>query len=145
MHYVEAGRSEGAKLLAGGNADGLFVEPTVFAGVGPEMTVGREEVFGPVLSVCAFDDAAEAVRLANDTMFGLAAAVWTRDIDVALNTAKAIRAGTVWINAYHDAGLAFVLPFGGYKASGFGRELGREGLDEYFEKKAVHIKLGQGS
>jgi len=145
LHYVEAGTSEGAKLLAGGNADGLFVEPTVFDGVGPEMTVGREEVFGPVLSVCTFDDAAEAVRLANDTMFGLAAAVWTRNIDTALNTAKAIRAGTVWINAYHDAGLAFVLPFGGYKASGFGRELGREGLDEYFEKKSVHIKLGQGS
>jgi acyl-CoA reductase-like NAD-dependent aldehyde dehydrogenase len=96
-----------------------------------------------VLSVLTFDDAADAVRIANATMFGLAAAVWTKDLDVALATTKALRAGTVWVNAYHDAGLAFVMPFGGYKASGFGRELGREGLNEYFETKAVHIRLGQ--
>jgi len=151
LRYIAAGKSEGADLVAGGErldgdfANGLYVQPTVFDRVGPEMSVGREEIFGPVLSVFTFDDAAEAVRVANDTMYGLAAAVWTKNIDVALNTAKAIRAGTVWINAYHDAGLAPVLPFGGYKASGFGRELGREGLDEYFEKKSIHVKLGQGS
>jgi acyl-CoA reductase-like NAD-dependent aldehyde dehydrogenase len=107
------------------------------------MAIAREEIFGPVLSVLAFDDAADAVRLANDTIYGLAAAVWTKNVDVALRTTKALRAGTVWVNAYHDAGLAFVLPFGGYRSSGFGRELGREGLDEYFEKKAVHIRLGE--
>jgi acyl-CoA reductase-like NAD-dependent aldehyde dehydrogenase len=148
MDYVERGGQEGARLVAGGHrlmegafADGLFFEPTVFDDVGPEMSVGREEIFGPVLSVMTFDDAADAVRQANATIYGLAAAVWTKDIDIAITTAKAIRAGTVWINAYHDAGLAFVLPFGGYKASGFGRELGREGLNQYMETKALHMRL----
>jgi acyl-CoA reductase-like NAD-dependent aldehyde dehydrogenase len=146
MHYIDAGRSEGATLAAGGERlDGLFVQPTIFDDVQPEMAVAREEIFGPVLSVLAFDDEADAVRIANDSQFGLAAGVWTKDIDVALRTTKALRAGTVWVNAYHDAGLAFVMPFGGYKTSGFGRELGREGLDEYFETKAVHIKLGRAS
>lgn len=150
MRYVDAGNAEGAELVQGGRritegtlASGLYVEPTIFDRVTPEMTVGREEIFGPVLSVLTFDDAAQAARLANDTMYGLAAAVWTQDVDTALRTAKAIRAGTVWINAYHDAGLAFVMPFGGYKSSGFGRELGREGLNEYFETKAIHLRLGK--
>ncbi|HEX5496239.1 MAG TPA: aldehyde dehydrogenase family protein [Mycobacteriales bacterium] len=150
LRYVESGTEQGAELLTGGHrmtegalGSGCYVEPTVFDRVTPAMTVGREEIFGPVLSVLTFDDPAEAVRLANDTMFGLAAAVWTRDVDTALRTAKAIRAGTVWINAYHDAGLAFVMPFGGYKTSGFGRELGREGLQEYFETKAIHVRLGR--
>jgi acyl-CoA reductase-like NAD-dependent aldehyde dehydrogenase len=149
-HYVAAGTAEGGALAHGGRrltdgafAEGLFYEPTVFDDVRPEMAIAREEIFGPVLSVLAFDDAADAVRLANDTIYGLAAAVWTKNVDVALRTTKALRAGTVWVNAYHDAGLAFVLPFGGYRSSGFGRELGREGLDEYFEKKAVHIRLGE--
>jgi acyl-CoA reductase-like NAD-dependent aldehyde dehydrogenase len=152
LRYVDAGADEGATLAAGGSrledgpfAKGLFFEPTVFDGVDPGMTIAREEIFGPVLSVLPFDDAAEAVRLANDTMYGLAAAVWTKNIDTAFATAKAIRAGTVWVNAYHDAGLAFVLPFGGYKASGFGRELGHEGLDQYLETKSLHIRLGQPS
>lgn len=148
--YIERGRQEGAKLLYGGRrlangvfANGLFVEPTVFDGVAPEMAICQEEIFGPVLSVLTFDDVADAVRLANDTMYGLAAAVWTKNIDIALTSAKGIRAGTVWVNAYYDAGLAFVMPIGGYKASGFGRELGREGLEEYFETKAVHVRLAQ--
>ncbi len=81
------------------------------------------------------------MRIANDSMYGLAAAVWTKDIDVALSTAKAIRSGTVWVNAYYDAGLAFVMPMGGYKASGIGRELGRPGCRTYFETKAVHVRL----
>jgi acyl-CoA reductase-like NAD-dependent aldehyde dehydrogenase len=148
--YIERGREEGAQLLHGGArltdgelGRGLFVEPTVFDGVAPGMSIGREEIFGPVLSVMTFEDVDDAVRLANDNMYGLAAAVWTKDLDVAFTTAKGIRAGTVWVNAYHDAGLAFVLPFGGYKASGIGRELGREGLDEYLEKKAIHIRLSR--
>jgi len=146
MHYIESGNAEGATLAAGGNRlEGLYVEPTIFDDVRSEMAIAREEIFGPVLSVIPFEDAADAVRIANNSAFGLAAAVWTRDIDRALRTTKALRAGTVWVNAYHDAGLAFVMPFGGYKTSGFGRELGREGLDAYFETKAVHLKLGQAS
>jgi acyl-CoA reductase-like NAD-dependent aldehyde dehydrogenase len=141
MDYVQRGVAEGATLLAGGTRDGLYVEPTVFDDVTPDMTIAREEIFGPVLSVLSFEDANEAVALANDSLYGLAAAVWTRDVSTAIRTAKAIRAGTVWVNAFHDAGLAFVLPFGGYKQSGFGRELGREGLDEYLATKAIHMAL----
>ena len=148
LRYIDQGGADGAELVHGGRrltdgpfARGLYVEPTIFDGVTGEMAIAREEIFGPVLSVLTFDDAADAVRQANETMFGLAAAVWTRDVDVAVRTAKAIRAGTVWVNAYHDAGLAFVMPFGGYKASGIGRELGREGLNEYFEAKAIHLRL----
>ena len=150
--YIERGLEEGAELRHGGSrladgqfAQGLFVEPTIFDGVAPGMAISQEEIFGPVLSVMTFEDVEGAVRLANDNMYGLAAAVWTQDIDVAFATAKGIRAGTVWVNAYHDAGLAFVLPFGGYKASGIGRELGRDGFDEYFEKKAIHIRLSPPS
>jgi acyl-CoA reductase-like NAD-dependent aldehyde dehydrogenase len=148
MRYIDAGRSEGATLVAGGDrltdgplADGYYVAPTVFDDVSASMSVGREEIFGPVLSVFTFDDAADAVRQANDSMYGLAAAIWTSNLDTAIATAKGVKAGTVWVNAYHDAGMAFVLPMGGYKASGNGRELGREGLDEYFETKSIHIHL----
>jgi aldehyde dehydrogenase (NAD+)/betaine-aldehyde dehydrogenase len=145
--YVAAGQKEGAKILVGGSrpkGDGLekgfFYEPTIFDAVRNDMTIAQEEIFGPVLSVLTFKDVDEAIRIANDTMYGLAAAVWTRDINTALKAAKGIRAGTVWVNAYHTAGLPF-MPYGGYKQSGIGRELGREGLLEYLETKAIQIKL----
>jgi acyl-CoA reductase-like NAD-dependent aldehyde dehydrogenase len=144
--YIAAGKAEGAKLLVGGSRPngelqkGLFIEPTIFDAVRNDMTIAQEEIFGPVLSVLTFKDADEALRIANDTMYGLAAAVWTRDINTALKMAKGIQAGTVWVNAYHSAGLPN-MPYGGYKQSGIGRELGREGLAEYMETKAIQIKL----
>jgi acyl-CoA reductase-like NAD-dependent aldehyde dehydrogenase len=148
QHYVEVGQKEGAKILVGGHSPkdggldkGFFFEPTIFDGVRNDMTIAQEEIFGPVLSVITFKDAEEAVRIANESMYGLAAAVWTRNIDTALKTAKGIRAGTVWVNAYHHVGLPF-MPYGGYKQSGIGRELGREGLSEYMETKSIQIKLG---
>jgi acyl-CoA reductase-like NAD-dependent aldehyde dehydrogenase len=146
-HYIDAGKNEGAKLLAGGSRvtgdgldKGLFVEPTIFDGVRNDMTIAQEEIFGPVLSVLTFKDADEALRIANDSMYGLAAAVWTNDLNTALKMAKGIKAGTVWVNSYHQAGMPF-MPYGGYKQSGIGRELGHEGLNEYMETKAVQIKL----
>jgi acyl-CoA reductase-like NAD-dependent aldehyde dehydrogenase len=150
MRHIANGLDDGARLVAGGMRrggdgfdGGFFIEPTVFDDVRPEHRIAREEIFGPVLSVTAFDTPADAVRLANDSPYGLAAAVWTTNVDRALRTVKALRAGTVWVNAYHDAGLPFVLPMGGYKASGIGRELGREGLHEYYETKSVHLRLGR--
>src|SRR5205085_8541579 len=126
--YVESGEKEGARIVAGGRraavaGKGAFFEATVFDGVRPEMTIAREEIFGPVLATLTFKDEADAVSVGNSTIYGLAAAVWTRDIKKALRTAKALKAGTVWINTYnfYDPGL----PFGGYKQSGFGRERGQ--------------------
>jgi aldehyde dehydrogenase (NAD+) len=143
MGYVEKGRSEGAELLTGGDRPdrpGFFMNPTVFGGVKPEMTISREEIFGPVLAVSTFRDVEEAVHLGNDTEFGLAAAVWTRDVKKAHQVAHAIRAGTVWINMYHtlDTGS----PFGGYKQSGYGRELGKYALDLYTQVKSIWVNLG---
>ncbi|MGH7676684.1 MAG: aldehyde dehydrogenase family protein, partial [Gemmatimonadales bacterium] len=144
LGYIEQGVSEGARLVAGGkaakaNGKGYFVEATVFEAVGPEMTIAREEIFGPVLAVLPFDDFDHAVRLANQTMYGLAAGIWTRDIQKAHRAARAIRAGTVWINTYNFYDSA--APFGGFKASGYGRDLGREALDGYTEVKTVWVGL----
>ncbi len=147
VRYVHAGQDEGATMLCGGGRltgegydRGLFVQPTIFDNVTNDMQIAREEIFGPVLSVMTFTDADEALRLANDTIYGLAAAVWTKDINRAFKMAKGIQAGTVWVNSYHSAGLPY-MPYGGYKQSGIGRELGHEGLEEYMETKAIQIKL----
>ena len=144
LGYIKKGVDEGAALVAGGKAaqaggKGYFVEATVFDKVVPEMTIAREEIFGPVLAVLTFDDFEQGVALANRTIYGLAAGIWTKDIQKAHRAARAIRAGTVWINSYnyYDAGA----PFGGFKASGFGRVLGRDALDGYLETKTVWVGL----
>ncbi|HEX4440386.1 MAG TPA: aldehyde dehydrogenase family protein [Thermoanaerobaculia bacterium] len=142
--YVAKGESEGARLVAGGkksavNGKGAFFEATVFDGVTPQMTIAREEIFGPVLATLTFKDEDEAVAVGNATIYGLAAAVWSKDIKKALRAAKALKAGTVWINAYnlYDPGL----PFGGYKESGFGRERGHYALEEYSQVKSIWVDL----
>jgi aldehyde dehydrogenase (NAD+) len=142
LGYVEAGRSEGAEVVAGGEAatvggKGFFMQPTILDAVRNDMKVAQEEIFGPVLVVIPFDDAKEAVKLANDSIFGLAAGVWTRDVGKAHQVARDLQAGTVWINQYnwYDSGA----PFGGYKQSGFGRELGKQALEYYTESKTVFV------
>ena len=144
LGYIETGKKEGGTIVAGGNAvkvngKGYYVEATVFDGITPEMTIAREEIFGPVLAVLGFDDFDEAVHLANQSMYGLAAGIWTRDVSKAHRLARAVKAGTVWVNTYniYDP----VAPFGGYKQSGFGRDLGKIALDGYTESKTVWIGL----
>jgi acyl-CoA reductase-like NAD-dependent aldehyde dehydrogenase len=147
MGYVEAGRNEGARLVTGGeradphgNGTGFFMEATVFADVDPEMTIAREEIFGPVAAVIPFDDFEDGVRKANQTIYGLAAGIWTRDIGKAHRMAREIRAGTVWVNTYnrYDPGS----PFGGFKQSGFSRDLGLDAaLEKYTETKSVWVAM----
>ena len=145
LGYIEAGKREGARLVAGGgranvgNGKGYFVEPTIFDDVTNRMKIAREEIFGPVLSVIPFTSIDDGLAQGNDTAYGLAAAVWTRDVAKALRAARAIRAGTVWVNAYNLFDAA--LPFGGFKESGFGREMGSVGLDHYTEVKTVWVDL----
>ncbi len=145
LGYIEAGKKDGAKLVAGGNrvsvddGKGFFIEPTIFGDVKNDMTIAREEIFGPVLSVLAFDDIDEVIEQANNNPYGLAAAVWTRDVKKAHSVSRRLKAGTVWINTYGlmDASL----PFGGFKSSGFGRELGAHAIEHYTELKTVWLNM----
>jgi aldehyde dehydrogenase (NAD+) len=142
MSYIESGRTEGAKLVCGGDRvgdRGYFVQPTVFADVHDGMKIAQEEIFGPVMSIIPFKSVDEVVERANRTTYGLAAAVWTRDIQKAHAVANSVRAGTVWVNCYNV--LDTRAPFGGFKQSGIGRELGEYGLQQYTEVKTVTVKL----
>jgi 4-guanidinobutyraldehyde dehydrogenase / NAD-dependent aldehyde dehydrogenase len=144
LGYIEAGKKEGAELKMGGkraraDSGGYYVEPTVFDKVDNRMKTAREEIFGPVLSTIAFKDPEEAVRIGNDTIYGLAAAVWTRDINTAHRTAKALRAGVVWVNCFDEGDMS--TPFGGFKQSGFGRDKSVHALSKYTELKTIWIRL----
>ena len=143
--YLEIGRKEGAKALAGGArltegplSKGYFVPPTVFANVQDTMRIAQEEIFGPVISAISFKDSDALIKRANATTFGLGSGVWTTNVSKAHQVAKALRAGSVWVNCYQAMDPA--VPFGGYKMSGYGRESGKQHLEEYLNVKAVWIK-----
>jgi aldehyde dehydrogenase (NAD+) len=143
MGFIDSGKKEGAKLLCGGNragSKGYFIEATVFDNVTDNMRIARDEIFGPVMNILKFKDVDEVVRRGNQTHFGLAAAVWTRDIGKAHRLANGLKAGTVWVNCYDVFDAA--APFGGYKMSGQGRELGEYALEAYTEVKTVYVNLG---
>ena len=140
LGYIEKGRAEGAKVAVGGGRPagldkGWFVEPTLFVGVDNQMTIAQEEIFGPVLAVLPYDDPADAVRIANDSEFGLSGSVWTSDVEAGIDVARQVRTGTYGINQFGT--LDMRNPFGGFKASGVGRELGPEGLSAYLETKSI--------
>jgi len=142
--YIKAGLEEGAKLVLGGKRPegfekGYYIEPTIFTDVDNKMKIAQEEIFGPVLSVIRYKTVEEAINIANDSMYGLAGGVWSTDIPRAIEVAKAIRTGTVWINDYHL--INAIAPFGGYKQSGIGRELGIYGFDEYTQIKHIHVAV----
>ena len=145
LRYIESGKQQGATLVAGGSrtdigtGKGYFVEPTVFADVRPDMTIAREEIFGPVLASIEFADIDEAIARANDSQYGLAAGIWTRDIKKAHYIARKLQAGTIWINTYNVYDTA--APFGGYKHSGFGREMSAHALEHYTQIKSVWVDL----
>jgi acyl-CoA reductase-like NAD-dependent aldehyde dehydrogenase len=140
--YLDVGKQEGAKAQIGGEVGkgkGYFVDPTIFTGVKNEMKIAREEIFGPVAAVIPFKDENDAILQGNDTTYGLAAAVWTNDVSRAFKVARALKAGTVWVNCYNN--IDTISPFGGYKQSGIGRELGKYAIDLYTQIKSVYVKL----
>ncbi len=144
LRYIESGKQEGAALVHGGeqvmeSTGGFYVAPTVFSNVNNNMVIAREEIFGPVLSVISFDTAEEAVAIANDTDYGLAASVWTSDISKAHKASRDLRTGMVWVNHYDGGDMT--APFGGYKQSGNGRDKSLHAFDKYTEIKATWIAL----
>ena len=146
LDFIEIGKQEGARIVCGGERDtdgdkalGYFVKPTIFADVTPAMRIAAEEIFGPVVCAIRFRDADDAIRIANSTTYGLASAVWTRDLKLAHRMAAEIKAGSVWVNTYNAFDSAS--PFGGYKQSGFGRDLGSDALEQYTNVKSVWIAL----
>jgi betaine-aldehyde dehydrogenase len=148
MGFIKQGQEQGAKLLTGGVQvesgecqTGCFVAPTIFDHVGQEMTIFQEEIFGPVLSITRFKTMEEAIQIANNNKYGLASAVWTKNVDKALIVSREMKAGTVWVNTMIDGSPQ--LPFGGYKGSGFGREMGQAGFEEFTEVKAINIHIGK--
>lgn len=150
LDYIDIAKAEGARCILGGgpatSADlpgGQFVEPTIFTDVTPQMRIAREEVFGPVLSIIGFEDEADAIRMANDTIYGLAAGVWTENIGRAVRMSAALKAGTVWVNTYRA--VSYMMPFGGMKHSGIGRESGVEAIRGFLETKSTWISYAQGA
>jgi aldehyde dehydrogenase (NAD+) len=140
--YIRKGTEEGAKIAIGGTrpahlSSGYYVEPTIFVDVKNSMTIAQEEIFGPVLVVIRYKNIDDAIRIANDSIYGLGGAVWSRDVDKAMAVAKQVRTGTMWVNEYHL--LSVAAPFGGYKQSGIGREFGLEGILEYMQLKHIHV------
>jgi aldehyde dehydrogenase (NAD+) len=150
LSYIDIAKAEGAKCVLGGGPAGAemgggryFVQPTIFTGVDNRMRIAQEEVFGPVLSVIKFKDEDDAIRIANDVIYGLGSGVWTQSVKRATVMARRIRAGTVWVNTYRA--VSFTMPFGGYKASGIGRENGLDGINEYLHTKSVWINTGSNA
>ena len=147
LGFIAKGRAEGARVVTGGAAvdlgAGQYIAPTLFSGVTPDMSIARDEIFGPVLSSFSFDSVDEAIALANDTVYGLAASVWSKNIDTALTVARRVRAGRTWVNTIMAGGPE--MPLGGFKQSGWGREAGMYGVEEYTQVKSVHIEIGKRS
>jgi len=144
MRFIETAKKEGGRLVVGGDrvredSGGYFVEPTIFADVAPSSTLARQEVFGPVLGVMTFEDTADAIRIANDTVYGLAAGLWTANVDRAIGVARALRAGLVWVNGWDSCDIT--MPFGGFKQSGFGRDRSLHAMDKYADLKAITFTI----
>ena len=147
LRYIDIAKSEGARLLMGGNpasrpecGQGWFIEPTIFCDVDNKMRIAQEEVFGPILSVIKFKDEDHAAEIANDSLYGLGAGIWTSDIGRSFRMAQKIQSGTVWVNTYRA--VSFMSPFGGYKSSGIGRENGLHAIDEFLQTKSVWVNIG---